>query len=88
MKLLHIDQLLMTFVILTLNLKVVDLAFRFGISPAVVSRYFTTWICFLYHHLKEIIWMPFVEQVAGTLPPVFRERYPNAYAIIDGSEIL
>ena len=87
MKLLPIDQLLMTFVRLRLNLKVVDLAFRFGISPVVVSRYFTTWICFLYHHLKEINWMPSVEQVAGTLPPVFRERYPNTYAIIDGSEI-
>ena len=87
MKLLPIDQLLMTFVRLRLNLKVVDLAFRFGISPAVVSRYFTTWICFLYNHLKEINWMPSVEQVAGTLPPVFRERYPNTYAIIDGSEI-
>ena len=87
MKLLPIDQLLMTLVRLRLNLKVVDLAFRFGASPAVVSRYFTTWICFLYHHLKEINWMPSVEQVAGTLPPVCRERYPNTYAIIDGSEI-
>ena len=87
MKLLPIDQLLMTLVRLRLNLKVVDLAFRFGVSPAVVSRYFTTWICYLYHHLKEINWMPSVEQVAGTLPPVFRERYPNTYAIIDGSEI-
>ena len=46
-----------------------------------------TWICFLYHHLKEINWIPSVEQVAGTLPPVFRERYPNTYAVIDGSEI-
>ena len=87
MKLLPIDQLLMTLVRLRLNLKVVDLAFRFGVSPAVVSRYFTTWICYLYHHLKEINWMPSVEQVAGTLPPIFRERYPNTYAIIDGSEI-
>ena len=87
MKLLPIDQLLTTFVRLRLNLKVVDLAFQFGISSAVVSRYFTTWICFLYHHVKEINWMPSVEQVAGTLPPVFRERYPNTHAIIDGSEI-
>ena len=31
--------------------------------------------------------MPSVEQVTGTLPPVFRERYPSTYAIIDGSEI-
>ncbi len=31
--------------------------------------------------------MPSVEQVLGTLPPSFKEKYPNTYAIIDGSEI-
>ena len=31
--------------------------------------------------------MPSVEQVAGTLPAVFSEKYPITYAIIDGSEI-
>ena len=87
MKLSPMDQLLLTLVKLRLNLKVLDLAFRFGISPAAVSRCVTTWICFLYQHLKEIDWMPSVEQVAGTLPPVFREKYPNTYAIVDASEI-
>ena len=52
-----------------------------------VSRYITTWICFLYHHLKEIDRMPTVEQVKGTLPSTFRDRFPTTYAIIDGSEI-
>ena len=87
MKLPPIDQLLMTLMKLKLNLKVLDLAFRFGVSPAAVSRYITTWICFMYHHLKEIDWMPSVEQVAGTLPSAFQSRYPTTYAIIDGSEI-
>ena len=32
-------------------------------------------------------WMPSVEQVMGTLPPVFVERYPSTYAIVDASEI-
>ena len=31
--------------------------------------------------------MPAVEQVAGTLPHAFREKYPSTYAIIDGSEV-
>ena len=77
----------MTLVKLKLDLKVKDLAFCFGVSQAGVSRYVTTWICFLYNHFKEIDWMRTVEQVAGTLPPAFRERYPSTYAIIDGSEI-
>ena len=41
----------------------------------------------MYHQLKEIGWMPSVEQVVGTLPAVCSEEYPTTYAIIDGSEI-
>ena len=31
--------------------------------------------------------MPSVEQVAGTLPCAFKEKFPTTFAIIDGSEI-
>ena len=82
-KLNPMNQLFLTLVKLRLNLKVKDLAFRF----ATVSRYITTWICFLYHHLKELDWSPSVEQVMGTLPHSFQTSYSNTYAIIDGSEI-
>ena len=86
-KIKSIDQLLVTLMKLRLNLKVVDLAFRFGVSASCVSRYITTWICFLYHQLKEIDWMPAVAQVSGTLPPAFRTQFQNTYALIDCSEI-
>ncbi len=69
------NQLFLTVVMLRLNLKLTDLAFRFGISESVVSLYITTWICFLYHDLNEIDWMPSVEQVAGTSPPAFKENF-------------
>ena len=81
------NQLFLTLVKLRLNLKHRDLAFRFGISETSVSRYITTWVCFLYHHLNEIDWTPSTEQVAGTLPYAFKEKYANTYAIIDGTEI-
>ena len=86
-KLSPMDQLVLTLMKLHLNLKTLDLACRFGTSPTAVSRYITTWICYLYHHLTEVDWMPSVQQVSGTLPPVFREHFPTTYAIIDGSEI-
>ena len=57
------NQLFLTLVKLKLNLKLRDLALRFGLSTSMTSRYLTTWICFLYQHLKEIDWMPTVEQV-------------------------
>ena len=82
-----INQLFLTLVKLKLNLKLKDLAFRFVISPSVVSRYINTWICFLYHHLKEIDWTPSVNQVISTLPHSLKKLYPNTFAIIDGSEI-
>jgi len=68
-------------------LKVQDLAYCFGISTGSVSNYLTTWISFLYHHLKELNWSPCVEQVMGTLPHAFRQKFPSTYAIIDGSEL-
>ena len=41
----------------------------------------------MYHHLKEIDWFPKSEQVAGTLPNAFKEKYPTTYIIIDASEL-
>ena len=81
------NQLFMTLVKLRLNLKTTDLGFRFGLSTSQISRYVTTWLCFLYHHVKELDWMPLTEQVTGTLPCAFREKFPTTFAIIDGTEI-
>ena len=41
-KLQPMDQLLMTLMKLRLNLKTLDLSFRFGVSRSAVSRYITT----------------------------------------------
>lgn len=70
------NQLFLTLVKLKLNLKLRDLAYRFGMSASQTSRYITTWICFLYHHVKEIDWTPAVDQVFGTLPAAFKEKFP------------
>ena len=81
------NQLFLTLVKLKLNFQLKYLALRFGLSISQTSRYFTTWICFLYYHLKEINWMPSTDQVWATLPSIFKEKYPTTYAIIDTSEI-
>ena len=71
---------------LRLNLKERDLSERFAISISSVSKYCVTWVCFLYHYLWKINWMPSASQVRGTLPHVFKEKYPCTYAIIDASD--
>ena len=82
-----LNQYFLTLMRLKLNLRVIDLANRFGISTSLVSKYFITWVCFMYQHLKEIDWTPSLEQVAATLPCAFQEKYPTTYSIIDASEI-
>ena len=81
------NQLFLTLVKLKLSLRLRDVAFRFGLSISLASRYFTTWVCFVYHHLKEINWTPSTDQVWSTMPPIFKERYSTTYTIIDASEI-
>jgi len=81
------NQLFLTLIKLCLDFPIKDLAIRFGLSTGLTSWYITTWICFLYHHLKEVDWMPTVEQVWATQPAVFKEKFPTTYIIIDGSEI-
>ena len=61
-----LNEFFLTLVKLRLNARVQDLAYHFGISAALVSHYFTTWICFLYNHLQEIDWMPTPLQVSAT----------------------
>ena len=43
-----LNQLFLTLVKLKLDLNVCNIAFPFGISKTTVSRYFITWVCFLY----------------------------------------
>lgn len=87
MKLGPLNQFFMTLMKLKLNLREKDLAHRFDVSVSVVSKYFITWVCFLYSHLNEIEWMPVVEQVKDTIPYGFKEKYPNTYIMIDASEV-
>ena len=87
MALTPLNQFFLTLIKLRLNLQMVDLSIRFGISTPLVSKYFNTWVCFLYQHLKEIDWTPSVEQVSATLPCAFQKLYPTTYSILDASEL-
>lgn len=82
-----LNQLFVTLIKLKLDLPFRDLAHRFQVSEATVSRYFITWICFLYKQLTELEWFPSKQQIMGTLPSGFREKYPTTVAIIDASEV-
>jgi hypothetical protein len=81
------DQILMTLMKLKLNLLYQDLARRFCVSQALVSKTLKHWIDQLAKHLtKLIVWLP-RETIRKTCPAVFR-RYPKTTCILDCAETL
>ena len=82
-----LNQFFLTLIKLRLDARERDIAFRFQIAVSTVSKYFITWVSFLYHHLSELPWTPTVEQVRGTLPQAFKEKFPDTYSIIDATEV-
>ena len=86
-KLKPLDEFLLCLMRLRLGLQIKDLAFRFNISPASVSRIFTTWINFLYLEFKAIDFQPSREQVDRDMLVCFKWKYPSTRLILDASEI-
>ena len=63
-----------------------DLAFRFGISEALVSRIFATWIKLMKVELSWLIVWPERRIIRRNLPEVFRKYYPRCCVVIDCTE--
>ena len=59
-----------------------DLANRFGISMATVSRIFERWIDVMYIRLKFLILWSEREELQRTMPLVFKQNFGNIVAVI------
>ena len=82
-----IEEFFVVLVRLRLGLLEQDLADRFGLSCATISRIFTTWINFMYLKLKEIPLWPPRDIVQANMPKCFRNLYPTTRVIIDATEV-
>ena len=80
------DQFLLWLVKCRLNLKTVDLAYRFSISSFTVSSIFTTWTKLLRPLLENFIIWPSQETISQNLPEKFKE-FPRTRVIIDCFEV-
>lgn len=80
------EQFFMTLVRLRLGLLEFDIATRFGITQASVSRITNTWINLMYHNLKSIETFPSWHIVKKYMPEAFKKEYPNTRIIIDATE--
>ena len=82
-----INEFFLTLCRLRCGLMEQDLAYRFHVSQATVSRICIAWINFLYCKLSEIPIWPSRAQVQSLMPPQFKEQYPNTRIIIDATEV-
>lgn len=78
------QQFLISLMKLRLNCKVVDLAYRFRISKATVSRYIRKWVNVMYVRLPPVLlkW-PTRDALLRTMPLYFRTNFRQCVAIID-----
>ena len=82
------DKFVITLVRLRLNLQVKDLAYRYDVTPSVISKAFAEVIDLLYENLKGVILWPAREQLRKTMPTVFQENFGlGVVSIIDCFEV-
>ena len=80
------DEFLLTCMKLKLGLLNKDLANRFGISAALTSSIFNTWLLAMYKTIGKYVYWPSKEEVFVSKPARYR-HLPDLRAIIDCSEI-
>ena len=81
------DQFLLVLIRLRLGLLEKDLAIRFCIGEATVSRTFVRWINHMYLRLRLLPVWPSSESIQRYMPVVFKEAYPTTFCIVDATEI-
>ena len=82
-----IDELFLFLCRLRVGLLTTDLAVRFSISKASVSRKIVTWANFLYFVLGLQPISPTLEQIQQSMPLDFKALYPSTVMIVDCTEI-
>ena len=80
------DELFLTVVKLRHDFPESDLAVRFGITQATVSRIFSAYIRCLYFTFQEVSIWPSRQLIDEFMPTVFKDKYPHTRVVIDATE--
>ncbi|XP_022345962.2 uncharacterized protein LOC111138337 [Crassostrea virginica] len=82
-----VDQMFAVLIRLKLGLFTSDIADRFHISESTFSKYFSTWISFLFYELKSLNPFPTRDIVNRTMPLSFKSKYSSVRVILDCTEL-
>ena len=86
-KLFLMDEFVLVLLKLRLDIKFEFLAGLFNISQSTVSKIFNTWIKFLAHELKPLIFWPSKETIQQMQPVSLATKYPHLRCTLDCTEI-
>ena len=81
------DQILLTLVKLRLDFDFKHLASLFAMSPQDASSIFRNWINFMFYRFGSIPIWPHRDVIMSKMPEKYKEDFPDAMVIIDGTEI-
>ena len=87
MKLTLKNQLLMTLIKLRLNFQFKHLGNLFGISSQDAGAIFRQWINYMYFRFGSVSIWPDRETIKSHMPPKYKEDFPTAMVILDGTEL-
>ena len=80
------DELLLTLIKLRHDFPESDLAVRFGVAQATVSRIFSAYVRCMYFTFKDINIWPSRAMIDRFMPDSFKEKYPSTRVVIDATE--
>jgi len=81
------QQIMMVLIKLRLDLRELDLSYRFGVDQSTVSRLFEKWIGVMYTALSPLVKWPKWTEVQKTMSVDFRKSFGKCIAIIDCFEV-
>ncbi|CAN7985166.1 unnamed protein product [Ixodes hexagonus] len=76
------QEFIVTLIRLRLNTPLQDLAHRFGVSEATISRSITKWVDGLYVDLDRVVRWPTRKQLKRTMPMCFRAAFGTDVAVV------
>lgn len=65
----------------------IDLSFRFNVSSKHISKIFVNWVNIIYFRLGSLNIFPSRDVILNNSPPIFKEKYPKTFMILDCTEL-